>query len=100
MKSNTPAKSLPEHGGKSGSIDSKYSVLAIDRSEGRRHSVMAMLMADGDRFGGVCLQLRFDHEEGRSDSAAYTTAERRGSRQFDERRFSILILKHSVVFER
>lgn len=60
---------------------------------------MAMLMADGNRFGGVRLQLCFDHEEGRSNSAAYTAGDRRGSSQFDERRFSILILKHSFIFE-
>ena len=50
----------------------------IDLFEGGQHSVMAMLVTDGNRFGGVRLKLRFDHEERRTDATADTAGERGG----------------------
>lgn len=72
----------------------------VDLLEGGRHSVVAVLMADGDRFGGVRLQLRFDHEERRADSGADTAGDCRGGHQLDERSVAVLVLQPSVVLER
>ena len=61
---------------------------------------MTVLIANCDTLRSVRLQLRFDHEERRSDTTTYAAGERRGAHQFNERGFTILILKPPVILKR